>query len=189
MQTDPEFREMLRTFAFLALDMVSRGVYVSNRERESLQRIVSICDSAEIWCNWKNFKGRPIEQQYNDLVTWWKSRGVIQSAIEALDFEYRRFSDEVKDFKRRRLAGERPQEIVMKQLRGLIGPMDKERSESDLTPIGSAHAGISTDGMKRMRLVAKYLDDCDKGDRAFNSEDQQKYIEDHWDEEVKNAVG
>ncbi len=140
MPTD-SFKDLVRTYAFLAVEMVGREAFIL--ERESLRQIVTTCDSLELPSTWAEFKGRPMEQQHNKLVARWKEHGVTRAAIESLDFEYERFSDEVKDFTRRRRAGEKPQDIVMQQLRALLG-LDEdgnERTESDFKLIANKLGG------------------------------------------------
>lgn len=99
-----EFIKMMDHYSFLAHDALCRGVAKTDRDREGLDRIVTICSSCRVGIHRSKFRGLTLEQEHEVWRNWLKSARVSQSAIDILEAEERQFEDGVKEFTRRRNA-------------------------------------------------------------------------------------
>ena len=105
-----EFIALLREYVFLIESRQCDGTPKSDRLREDLHKMRSICTASErgqYWVQGKLYYGAGINHCVERLIAWWRDRGVQRETIELIEADYLEAQKEVAEIRRRRQAGEK----------------------------------------------------------------------------------
>ena len=105
-----EFKALLREYACLIEHQQTDGSPKSDRTRDDLKKMRTICASSEVGSCWSEggiYHGASITHCIERLIAWWRDRGVSEETIALIDADYREAQKEIAEITQRRLGGEK----------------------------------------------------------------------------------